>query len=388
MFCDCGGPSEWTAPAMDFVCIWEEVSLSSRVRFLLIAVLVVILLSVLALLFFPGQHPPVTSLENAKLALKLAAKSGALHYAKESYRSAEKTLQNGWMEMARQNGRLALFRNYEVADSTLRLASEMAKESEQKTRERIHYLDSVAQSQCADLRNELSLCRDALDGSLANFQAERYWSAAELSLTMSELLAVRGEYEEACQTAAKGRESLHQLIETLAEYANDEAKKINVWRRWVQETLAESRTKGTYAVIVDKSTHKTYLVRAGNIVHTYNCELGYNSVHQKLFAGDGATPEGKYQISAVKRFSKYYKALLINYPNQLDRNRFVENKKKGIISSHARIGGLIEIHGGGGRNEDWTDGCVALTNKEMDHIMQYVTVGTPVTIVRRSDQWP
>jgi hypothetical protein len=349
----------------------------------------VIVLSGLFLLFLPYQHPPVTSLENAKSALKQAAKTGALRYEKQSYRSAEKLMQEGWMEMAHQNGRLAPFRNYQVADSILKLAAEIAHETDRKAGERIRYLDSLAQSERAALQNQLLLCREALDGSLANFKAEHYWTSAELSLQVSELLIAKGEYEEACQTVAKGRESLHQLIEILGEYANDEAHKINVWRRWVQETLAESRTNGTYAVIVDKKAHKAYLVRAGDLVHTYDCEVGYNSVHQKLFAGDGATPEGKYQISAVKpRGSKYYKALLINYPNALDNKRFQENKKRGIISSHARIGGLIEIHGEGGRNEDWTDGCVALTNKEMDHIMQYVTVGTPVTIVRRSDLWP
>lgn len=351
--------------------------------------LVVILFSGLAAFFLPSKHPPIQSLENAKLALNQAAKASALHYAEKPYRLAQELLRNGWMEMARQNGRLSPFRNYEAADSLLNLATQTAHQATFQAQERIHYLDSLAQNERADLENELLLCREALDGgSWANFKAERYWSSADLSLKTSELLVRKGEYEEAQRTATKGRELLHQLIELLAEYANDEAKKINVWCRWVQETLADSRINGTYAVIIDKAAHKTYLVRAGELVHTYNCELGYNSVHQKLFAGDGATPEGKYQISVVKRGSKFYKALLINYPNQMDRNRFSENKRKGIINPHARIGGLIEIHGGGGRNEDWTDGCVALTNKEMDHIMQSVTVGTPVTIVRRSDKWP
>lgn len=294
------------------------------------------------------------------------------------------------MEMAHQNGRLALFRSYEAADSLLKLSIQLARQAAAQAEERIRCLDSLAQGERSELQNELEECREALDGgSWANFRAERYWSFADLSLKTSEALISQGEYEEACRTVVKGKESLHQLVSLLAEYANDEAHRMSAWRRWVQETLAESRTNGTYAVIVDKSKHKTYLVRAGDMVHVYNCELGYNSVHQKLFSGDGATPEGKYQISAVKsRGSKYYKALLISYPNQMDKNRFQENKRKGIISPRARIGGLIEIHGEGGRNTDWTEGCVALTDRDMDHIMQYVAVGTPVTIVRRSDLWP
>jgi hypothetical protein len=339
--------------------------------------------------FLPSKPPPVGSLQNAKLALNQALKGSVLRYAEKTYRTAEKLLHSGWMEMARQNGRLSPFRNYEVADSLLNLAILTAKQATSLAQDSIRLLDSLARSERARLKDELRLCRESLDGgSWANFSAEQYWSSAELSLQTSELLANQGEYEEAQKTAAKGRESIHQLLAVLAEYVNDEVTKINVWRRWVQETLTGSRINGSYAVIVDKAAHKTYLVRAGELVHTYNCELGYNSAHQKLFSGDGATPEGKYQISVVKRASKYYKALLISYPNALDRQRFGENKRKGIISPHARIGGLIEIHGGGGRNEDWTDGCVALTDKEMDHIMQYVTVGTPVTIVRRSDVWP
>lgn len=179
------------------------VSLSSRFKFLLIAVLTALLFLGLIAFFFPYQHPPLQSLENAKSALNQAVKAFALHYAEQPCRSAEKLLQNGWMEMARQNGRLAPFRDYKVADSLLHLATQMAQAVFQ-AKERIRYLDSLAQNERADLQNELLLCREALDGSSwANFKAERYWSFAEISLKTSELLANQGEYEEAQKTATK-----------------------------------------------------------------------------------------------------------------------------------------------------------------------------------------
>jgi hypothetical protein len=343
----------------------------------------------LAALFLPFRHPPIAFLENAKLALELSANQGALRYAEQSYRSAEELVRKGWMEMARQNGRLAPFRNYRVTDSLLSLAVEKAYQAACEAQQRVCYLDYTARSERTDLESELSIWREALDGSLTSFQAQSYWSLVDVSLEMSELLINDGEYEEALLTVEKGKESLRQLGQILVEYANDETEKISIWRRWVEETIGESRKRGTYAVIVDKSAHKTYLVQSGKLMHTYYCDLGYNSARHKLFAGDGATPEGKYQVSMVKsRGSKYYKALLLDYPNQSDRKRFEENKRKGIISSHAQIGGLIEIHGEGGKNKDWTEGCVALKNDEMDHLMRHVTVGTPVTIVRRSDLWP
>jgi hypothetical protein len=384
-----GGRLNWRPPPDFWFVFREGVSLSSRLRFLLAGAVILFVFSGLAALFFPCQQAPVASLENAKSALRLTANHGALRYAEQSYRSAEELLREGWMEMARQNGRLPLFRSYEVADSLLNLAVQKAYETACEAQERSFYLDSAARSERADLQNELSVWREALDGSLTSFQAQPYWSLADMSLKMSELLIAEGEYEEARQTVEDGKKSLCQLAQMLVEYANDEAEGVSLWRHWVQETVAESRQKRTYAVIIDKSAHKTYLLQSGKLLHSYDCELGYNSARHKLFAGDGATPEGKYQVVAMKsRGSKYYKALLLDYPNQLDRKRFEENKKKGIISSHARIGGLIEIHGEGGKNKDWTEGCVALTNGEMDHLMQHVTLGTPVTIVRRSDLWP
>jgi murein L,D-transpeptidase YafK len=198
-----------------------------------------------------------------------------------------------------------------------------------------------------------------------------------------------GEYEEARESMSVAHTWMKRLGESLNRYDNDQAGALNVWRRWVQETLDDSRATGGYAVVVDKSAHKAYLVKAGTPIRTYNCDLGYNSARQKMFAGDGATPEGKYVVSVSKpRGSRYYKALLINYPNEADRKRFSDNKSKGVISQRARVGNLIEIHGNGGRNRDWTEGCVALTDRDMDNIMQFVGVGTPITIVRRSDRWP
>ena len=167
-----------------------------------------------------------------------------------------------------------------------------------------------------------------MNGSLAKFKAENHLSSAQLSLETAELLIREGEYQEAGQAVAKGRESLGRLADMFTQYTNDEARKIEVWRRWVRETLAESSQRGVHGIIVDKSAHKTYLVKAGKLIKTYYCELGYNSSHNKMFSGDGATPEGKYRITVVKpRGSKYYKALLIDYPNPSDR-RPVQGKQE------------------------------------------------------------
>lgn len=334
------------------------------------------------------QDPPVAALDGAKVALKLASDVGALRYAEDQHRVSEKLLRDGLMEMAHQNGRLAPFRNYHNADSLLALAAKTARDAQRLSLETIRSLDSLARSERNDLHVELSTWRESLDGALENFQAERHWTSAEFALNQADFLIRKSEFDEARKTLQKGRDELRNMEKAVAEYANDEAQKIGVWRRWVNETLDESKTNGTYAIIIDKSAHKTYLVKSGQLVRSFGCELGYNSARQKLFAGDGATPEGTYYVTKVKHSSKFHKALLINFPNQVDLRRLRDNKVKGIISRYARAGALIEIHGEGGKNRDWTDGCIAMTNEDIDHLMQYSSVGMPVTIVRRSDLWP
>jgi len=340
-------------------------------------------------LFAGCDKPPMSSLENAKSHLTQAAKAGAVRYAQPTYRKAEQLVQSGWLEIARQNGRLGPLRDYKAADSILSLATLAADDAKAKTEDSISRVTFISKSGIEALESKIAEWTGSVNGSLARYKLERFAKAAELHRHVAQSLHNRGEYDEAITAITKGNEALRQLSVQFADFADSDAKRLSLWRNWVTETLNQSRASGGYAVIVDKSAHRTYLVRAGKLIKTYNCELGYNSAHQKLLSGDGATPEGKYQVVQVKvRSSKYYKALLLDYPNDADRHHFAENKRMGIISSRAHIGGLIEIHGDGGKGKDWTEGCVALTNKDMDHILDYVSNGTPVTIVRRSVNWP
>jgi hypothetical protein len=152
------------------------------------------------------------------------------------------------------------------------------------------------------------------------------------------------------------------------------------WNTWVRETLAWSQKEDQAAILVDKLNHECYVLRRGRIVASFSVELGGSWMSQKIREGDHATPEGRYRVSAVKG-SRYYKAALLDYPNSQDRTRFVKAKRAGQLPRSARIGGLIEIHGEGGRGADWTAGCVSLTNPDLDRLLRYLKVGTPVTIV-------
>ncbi|MEW6051834.1 MAG: L,D-transpeptidase [Candidatus Zixiibacteriota bacterium] len=360
-----------------------------RLRTFIIIAVVIFAGAGVTFLFLNPPMPPTVLLDNAKMALKGAVSRNAPRYSEATFRTAERLMKEGWMEMARQNGRLAPFRDYRAADSLLQTAYKAAMDAAAQSVTYVGNLQTLTLAERNDLYDELRSWEEALNGNLNVLQVKRYWYSAELALHTSDRLTRAGEYEEARDQLGLGRTWLKKLSDAVTTADNDHATYIKIWRRWVAETIEQSRAAGSYAIIVDKSVHKTYLIKSGNLFKTYNCELGYGSARQKMFSGDGATPEGKYQVTLARhRGSRYYKALMINYPNESDQARFRENKARGVISHRARIGGLIEIHGEGGRGKDWTEGCVALTNKEMDSIMQYVTTGTPVTIVRRLDMWP
>jgi L,D-peptidoglycan transpeptidase YkuD (ErfK/YbiS/YcfS/YnhG family) len=160
------------------------------------------------------------------------------------------------------------------------------------------------------------------------------------------------------------------------------------WQGWVDETLSSSRETDSAIIIVDKLRRRVYLYRGGRLVTSFAAELGANGLRPKEKAGDRATPEGKYRVTELKKNgqTRYYKALLINYPNDEDRMRFALGQRRGQISQAARIGNMIEIHGDGGAGKDWTDGCVALTNDDMDRLFGFAYEGMAVTIVGTYEQ--
>lgn len=134
-------------------------------------------------------------------------------------------------------------------------------------------------------------------------------------------------------------------------------------------------------VLVQKAARQLTLLSNGEPVRTYRVSLGGNPVGHKQQVGDERTPEGLYTISARNPNSSFHRSLQISYPNAHDRAR--------ARAAGVDPGGLIMIHGirnGLGwvgvlhRTFDWTNGCIAVTNGEMDEIWEFVTVGTPIEI--------
>ncbi|HWN75777.1 MAG TPA: L,D-transpeptidase family protein [Candidatus Udaeobacter sp.] len=145
--------------------------------------------------------------------------------------------------------------------------------------------------------------------------------------------------------------------------------------------IAAQPTTNVDRIVIEKSKRTLTLMDGTKIVKTYKVALGGQPVGAKDRQGDHKTPEGIYAVDAKKANSQFYKALHISYPNQTDR----EHARKLGVSP----GGDVEIHGLGAkwgwigakhRLTDWTDGCVAVTNEEIDEIYPQIRVGTPVEI--------
>ena len=214
-------------------------------------------------------------------------------------------------------------------------------------------------------------------------------AAARLAVEEARVYQRAGDYRHATVRALRAKELTAQVRDhaatVVARYADPDT--VARWRRWKEETIGWSRRQGRAAIVVFKEAHLLTLYVRGEPVGTYAIDLGFNWTADKLHEGDGATPEGRYRVVARmgKMASIYYKALLLDYPNADDRAEFKRARRIGDVPAAARIGGLIEIHGGGGRSQDWTSGCVAVANGDMDDLFDRVGVGTPVTIVGSDD---
>ena len=156
----------------------------------------------------------------------------------------------------------------------------------------------------------------------------------------------------------------------------------------VSDSVAKTATAATLdarfpvdSIVVEKSAHRLALYQRGKLVRTYFVALGQRPVGDKVSRGDRRTPEGSFRIEARNPESRYHRALRISYPDSAHRARA---RALGVSP-----GGDIMIHGlparqawvgPAHRDFDWTEGCIAVTNQEIEEIWSAVPVGTPIHI--------
>ncbi|HTN46390.1 MAG TPA: L,D-transpeptidase [Flavipsychrobacter sp.] len=149
----------------------------------------------------------------------------------------------------------------------------------------------------------------------------------------------------------------------------------------------DTMDKKQVQLVVDKTNYTLKVLYRKKPIRVYRATFGPQPKQNKCMEGDRCTPEGNFTITSLNPRSMYNKFMLLSYPDENSWTRFNQLKKDGKIPNSAKIGGSVGIHGiwkGGDQlielGVGWTDGCVALKNRDVDELYTFVGVGTKVTI--------
>jgi hypothetical protein len=261
-----------------------------------------------------------------------------------------------------------------VARVAISVSRSRHRDSEQRVREILQHAGET-----------IALAEEFSRGMVLPRRERERLAAATLALAHARARLAEGAPRKALAPALEA-DSLALAAVSFAANRGDrylDASAVGRWQAMIDNAIAESRRTGGVLIVAAKAERRLVLYRAGREVLRFRTEAGTNTVADKRRQGDRATPEGLYRITKKKDLghSRYHKALLLDYPDEEDRRRFREDRRAGRIAAGVDIGGLIEIHGEGGRGRDWTNGCVAIRNEEMDRLFELVKVDTPVLIV-------
>lgn len=328
------------------------------------------------------NEAPTTEINLARETLASAKKERAGKYAGTELKEAESLFNQAMDEWKIQNEEFFMFRDYSLtrelaiksANCSVGAKGEAGK-VKNKFGQRVEKELQKAKAQIArfdQFYKHLPIGRTNFDlynqGKIRYTEAQAEFKKNDLKKALT-LATLAGEKLTMAERSVQSK---------LADFYDD----YPVWQKNAQRALTLSK-KGQVVVLINKMEATCQILKSGKVVKTYNAEFGSNWFGDKTMQGDKATPEGNYKIVEKKRGTntKYYKALLIDYPNNDDKIRFSKAIQSGQISKNTQIGGLIEIHGDGGKGIHWTDGCIALENKEMDTIYELCKINTPVIII-------
>ncbi len=363
---------------------------SRRRRFAVPAAFLLILAGAFAvpfLLQFPGRltEPPQAALDAARSAMERARSAEAVRWAPDQLAVAEGIYRSALAGIEGQSNRWALVRDYSAVRDDLAVAALKARRAVLVAGSRRQAAGAAAEQGISRAAALLEEIHGLPKSSLLRQEQRALAQRARLSLDEARGLAAEGAFREARAAAEESSglalETLDRLYAQASRYAD--AENLRLWLRWRDETVQASRRSGGAAVLVVKDRNLLTLLVGGRPVRVYEADMGTNLMSDKASAGDDATPEGRYRVAAKKGHGRtlYHLALLLDYPTAEDRRRFEEARREKRIPADAAIGGMIEIHGEGGRGRNWTKGCVALSNGDMEDLFPRVATGTPVTII-------
>lgn len=330
-----------------------------------------------------SNKAPETEVTEAGKMLAEAQLERSPRFATRTFLQAGTYYDSAMVEWSIQNDRFILLRNYKKV-------TELARKSVKSSEEAI----SIARRTISETEDALGIRLEKSEEKIRNFQEnfsrfpmdkEHRDRFARGRLLYSEsLYAYKNKHFTLCMSRLDSVEAITNelssfYLERLEKYFEDYPK----WEAVLEQSITFSRKNQTFVLVVDKMARELIVYKNGRILKEYPVELGANWVGDKMQQGDKSTPEGLYRILDKKQNgqTRYYKAFLLDYPNAEDKKRFSLNKQNGTLHPDARIGNLIEIHGSGGKGIDWTDGCIALQDSDMDELFALCPLLTRVTIV-------
>lgn len=328
-----------------------------------------------------GKTPVPPEVDQAPLLVEELRGAGAPAFLPDDFKRLVQSVADAELHLGLEKQRFFLFRDLEKPYTEYKSAVAFA--GEVKTR-----LTNAKNNRAASLKASIESTRTQINilKSLTGLMnegrlARRSVTKAEIHLCDAEDLLKKGNFDAADIKLANADIQYRSAEKTLSKAVGRylDPSQVERWRRSAEAAVAESARTGGVAVVVLKLDRKMLVYKSGKLVQTYPIGIGKNGLSDKLYSGDTATPEGRYLVTKKNPRSKYYKALMINYPNQEDRERFAWAKKRGLIPRGRGIGNNVEIHGNG--PDSVTEGCVSVDNQSMDRIFNMIGVNTPVVIV-------
>ncbi|MFT6866185.1 MAG: tetratricopeptide (TPR) repeat protein [Cyclobacteriaceae bacterium] len=326
---------------------------------------------------------PTNDLSRARDFLSKAEKSLSPQYAPNQYNKAMHYYDSAMMHWKEENLKMSPFRDYSRSKYYADKASIWAQASMDEAHRSAGKLSKKVMLQMTQIKAKIDFfervykCVPLSKNQIKDLsQATLWYHEASIALQNKNISSM----ENTLNASEKKIDALtHYASGILNNYFKDYPK----WKQLTTEGIHTSKKQKTTCIVIDKYNRACQLYDRGVLIESYPIELGNNWIGDKQHAGDKTTPEGQYKVIEKKTNgqTKYHKALLLNYPNEDDQNRFKKNQVNGTIKGARTIGNLIEIHGHGGKGFDWTDGCIALSNSDMDKLFLNIDMHTPVIIV-------
>jgi L,D-peptidoglycan transpeptidase YkuD (ErfK/YbiS/YcfS/YnhG family) len=339
-------------------------------------------LLVLAVFAVGCQVPPAPpEVQRSEIQEQDLWRAGASVFAAQDFEDYVRSLRSARRGFDQENLKLGWSRDYDRVAREFRAVLKSGDDLLAKLQALKAEKRSAIEEGTRNVRDKLMILNDITLSLTERGRARQQLAQAQVYLRETETLLDQSRFEEASAKLAKAglcvRDAEQAVMAFIGRYLDP--RQVEAWKQWTDATIAESKRTGGLALVVSKLERRMTVYKAGRSYRSYPIGLGFNGLSTKLHSGDNATPEGRYHIIKKIPASQYYKALLIDYPNDEDRKRYARERSRGTIPVTIGIGGDIEIHGGG--PDSLTRGCVSMDNDKMDELFNLVSVGTPITIV-------